>query len=145
MSPTVVVSAFNVANFPEGGGHFWVYMQYALGLRQCGCDVYWMERYVRGTDGPRDAAAIATFFERMESFGFGGKAILIVAPDAGSQWARSTILGATREAADAVIRRADLLLNFHYAIEPGLLGRFRRSALVDIDRKSTRLNSSHRL
>ena len=42
--PTVVLSAYNVANFPEGGGHFWVYMQYALGLRQCGADVYWLDR-----------------------------------------------------------------------------------------------------
>jgi len=133
MKRTVVLSAFNVANFPEGGGHFWVYMQYALGLRQCGCDVYWMERYVRGADEARNAAVIATFFARMESFGFGGKAILAVAPGAGATWAECTILGITSEAADAVIRRADLVLNFHYAIEPGLLGRFRRSALVDID------------
>ncbi len=38
--PTVVLSAFNVAGFPEGGGHFWVYLQYVLGLRQLGCEVY---------------------------------------------------------------------------------------------------------
>jgi hypothetical protein len=36
---TVVVAPFNVVNFPEGGGRFWVYMQDALGLRQLGCDV----------------------------------------------------------------------------------------------------------
>ncbi len=41
---TVVLSAFNVANFPEGGGHFWVYMQYAHALRRLGCEVYWLER-----------------------------------------------------------------------------------------------------
>jgi hypothetical protein len=35
--------------------------------------------------------------------------------------------------AEAVFRRADLALNFHYAIDPDLLGRFRRTALVDID------------
>ena len=32
-----------------------------------------------------------------------------------------------------MFQRADLLLNFHYAIDPELLGRFRRTALVDID------------
>ena len=37
---TVVLSPFDVANFPDGGGHFWVYMQYAQGLRRLGCDVY---------------------------------------------------------------------------------------------------------
>jgi hypothetical protein len=118
MKPTVVLSAFNVANFPEGGGHFWVYMQYALGLRQCGCDVWWMERFVRGADERRDAAAIATFFERMESFGFGGRAILIAAPDAGANWGRSCIVGASRAEADALIGRADLILSFHYAMGP---------------------------
>src|SRR5262249_2254399 len=39
----------------------------------------------------------------------------------------------TRSRAEAVLRRADLLLNFHYAIDPWLLSWARRSALVDID------------
>ena len=133
MNKTVVLSAFNVANFPDGGGHFWVYMQYALGLRRCGCDVYWMERFVRGADEGRDAAAMAAFFDRMESFGLGGRAILISAPEAHSPWTQSVFVGMARRDVDAVIRNADLVLNFHYAIEPELLGRFRRSALVDID------------
>ena len=38
--PTIVISPFNVASFPEGGGHLWVYLQYVLGLRLLGCDVY---------------------------------------------------------------------------------------------------------
>ena len=133
MKPTVVLSAFNVANFPEGGGHFWVYMQYALGLRQLGCDVYWMERFLRGADDRRDAAAIATFFDRMDEFGFGGKTILFAARGAQTPWADSIIVGPSMSELDGVMRRSDLLLNFHYAIEPELLGRFRRSALVDID------------
>jgi hypothetical protein len=39
----------------------------------------------------------------------------------------------TQSKAEAVLRRADLLLNFHYAIDPALLSCFRRTALVDID------------
>src|SRR5439155_8369673 len=113
--------------------HFWVYMQYALGLRRCGCDVYWMERFVRGADEGRDAAAMAAFFDRMESFGLGGRAILISAPEAHSAWTQSVFVGMARRDVDAVIRNADLVLNFHSAVEPELLGRFRRSALVDID------------
>ena len=42
-------------------------------------------------------------------------------------------IGLNRPDADGVFRRADLLLNFHYAIAPALLARFRRTALVDID------------
>jgi len=133
VKPTVVLSAFNVANFPEGGGHFWVYMQYALGLRQLGCDVWWMERFIRGTNDHRDAATIATFFDRMEEFGFGGKALLIAARDRHVPWTESLLVGPSLSEAHALMRRTDLLLNFHYAIEPDLLGRFRRTALVDID------------
>jgi len=133
VKPTVVLSAFNVANFPEGGGHFWVYMQYALGLRQLGCDVYWMERFLRGADDKRDASAIATFFDRMEEFGFGGKALLIAARDVHTPWTDSILVGPSLSEARALMRRTDLLLNFHYAIEPELLARFRRTALVDID------------
>jgi hypothetical protein len=134
MKPTVILSAFNVANYPEGGGHFWVYMQYLLGLRRSGCDVYWLERFVRGSDPRRDATAISTFFERMNAFGLGGRAILLAdrpSPDPGS--AGWETLGMTERAAEGLFRGTDLLLNFHYAIEPELLGRFRRTALVDID------------
>ena len=36
---TVVISAYDVVNYPQGGGHFWVYLQYVLGLRLLGHDV----------------------------------------------------------------------------------------------------------
>src|SRR2546425_8886886 len=42
-------------------------------------------------------------------------------------------IGCTRPEAEAVLRRADLVLNFHYAIAPRLLACARRTALVDID------------
>jgi hypothetical protein len=125
---TVVLSPCNVANFPEGGGHFWVYMQYAQGLRRLGCDVYWLERFDRSGDPGRDARALATFFERMGRYGLGGKAVLYAGRGEPAEY-----LGAPRPRAEEVFRRADLLLNFHYAIDPGLLARFRRTALVDID------------
>ena len=42
---TAVLSVYKVANFPDGGGNFWVYMQYAQGLRALGCEVYWLEQF----------------------------------------------------------------------------------------------------
>jgi hypothetical protein len=128
--PTVVISAYIVAYRPEMGGHFWVYLQYAHALRQLGCDVYWLERWP--PDRPRDETAIATFFRRLERYGLGGKTILYETPDSDAE-ARPRFIGMSAAAAEAVFRRADLLLNFHYAIDPELLARFRRSALVDID------------
>jgi hypothetical protein len=130
---TVVVSVHNVANNPRIGGHFWVYLQYAHGLRRLGCDVYWLERLSQ--DDPwhdASAAAIATFFRRMERFGLGGRAILYEMGGADGDGGLRFV-GVSADAAEAVFRRADLLLNFHYAIDPALLARFRRTALVDID------------
>lgn len=131
---TVVVSCYNVASFPEGGGHFWVYMQYVRGLRRAGCDVYWLERFRRGRDPARDEQAMRTFFARMARFGLEGK-VLLYTQDEQPDGAAPALefVGVTRGAAEAALRRADLILNFHYAIDPCLLACARRSALVDID------------
>jgi hypothetical protein len=51
---------------------------------------------------------------------------------AGCSFAFAPGRGTSQSAADAVFRRADLLLNFHYGIDPGVLARLRRTALVDI-------------
>lgn len=111
---TVVISPFAVAGFPADGGHFWVYAQYAQGLQQLGCEVIWLERIPAELP---DAVA-ATFFDRMERYGLGGNAFLY--RDEG-------------EVPEEIARRADLLLNFDQRIDPALLARFRRTALVDID------------
>jgi hypothetical protein len=132
---TIVISPCNVVNFLNGGGgHFWVYLQYALGLKRLGCDVYWLEQVRGGDGGAVNGDAVAAFARLMERFGLDGKFILY-AQGADAQAWRPTVeyLGTTREEAEAVFRRADLLLNFHYAAAPELLARFRRTALVDID------------
>lgn len=130
---SVVISACNVANFPEGGGHFWVYMQYAHGLRRMGCDVYWLEQ-VGPADPDREAHLARTLLHRLKRFGLGGKTLLY-AVDATDDGTPGSIrfLGSRASAAEMVLRRADVLLNFHYAIDPRLLGLARRTALVDID------------
>jgi len=132
--PTVVLSPFNVATFPEGGGHFWVYLQYVLSLRQAGCDVYWLEAFRSKGRAEREAAALATFRERTDAWGLRDKRILYFthAKEPMAE-APTEFLDMPRAEAEAVFDRADLLLNFHYAISPRLLARFRRTALVDID------------
>jgi hypothetical protein len=128
---TVVLSTYKVANFPGGGGHFWVYMQYAQGLRRLGCDVYWLEQ-LRPSGGPGEEQRLcATLLERMERFGFAGKTLLYVADPRAVDGVR--FVASTDAQAKAVLRQADVLLNFHYAIDPRLLGWARRTALVEID------------
>ena len=132
--PTVVIAPCNVAGFPEGGGHFWVYLQYALALQQLGCEVYWLEAFRTKGRERQEQAALETFLGRMQRWGLSDKVIIYrtdaenASPDLPSEY-----LVSNREQAEAVFRRADLLLNFHYAISPALVGSFRRTALVDID------------
>jgi hypothetical protein len=122
----VVVSPYRTLKFLDGGGHFWVYMQYVQGLRQAGCEVYWLER-VPG--GPwQEKSRVETWLNRLKRYGLDGKVILY--SDEGKPY---DYLVGTRSQAHEVFRRADLLLNFHYAIDPELLACFRRTALVDID------------
>ena len=131
---TVVLCAFGVVDFPDGGGHLWVYMQYALGLRQLGCDVYWLEGFCGTGDEDADEKLLAAFRARMEPFGLGGKLILYrISGSRRAPGPPQAYVGLTRAEAEAVFDRADLLLNFHYAIDPVLLAQFRRTALVDID------------
>src|SRR5205085_3752843 len=132
--PTIVISPFNVASFPEGGGHLWVYLQYVLGLRLLGCDVYWLEAFRTKGREEQEAAALTAFRLRMQQYGLDRKYILYFThSDESSPESPSEYMDMTRAEAEAIFERADLLLNFHYASSPGLLARFRRTALVDID------------
>ena len=129
-----VISVYKVANFPDGGGHFWVYMQYAQGLRRLGCDVYWLEQFRPPDDPAAETRMLSAFFERLRRFGLEGKALLYACdrgPAAGPDAFR--FVGGEWSDVERVLRQADLLLNFHYAIDPRLLACARRTALVDID------------
>lgn len=127
----VVLSAYQVATKPEIGGHFWVYMQYAHALQLLGCDVYWLEQ-VPAAALQETPSLISAFLERMERYGLGDRTLLYTAPEADGSGA-TEFISTSGAAAEAVCRSADLLVNFHYAIDRDVLARFRRTALIDID------------
>jgi len=127
---TVVVSPHHVASFPEGGGHFWVYMQYVLGLRQLGCQVYWLEQFDLDLDTEQGRTALHTFSERMRKFDMHGNFILYSTEKDSDQL---KFVGYESEEVEAIFRQTDLLLNFHYAASSKILECFKRTALVDID------------
>lgn len=43
MSYTVCLLA-DTLQYPEGGGHMWVYLNWALGLKSIGCKIIWLEK-----------------------------------------------------------------------------------------------------
>jgi len=132
--PTVVISPTNVVGSPAFGGHAWVYLQYALGLRDLGCEVYWLERFHPTGDPERDALLRSTFQARMAGMGLAEHTLLYTwGADREERDPRPVFLDHAEARVDAILRRAELLLNFHYSMSPELLARFRRTALVDID------------
>src|SRR2546425_4694159 len=98
---TAVISVYKVASFPDGGGHFWVYLQYALGLRRLGCDVYWLEQLRPARDPERQPYVISTFQERMQQLGFEDRTLLYTLDG------DPRFIGCTRGEAEAVLRRGD--------------------------------------
>src|SRR5437867_6518512 len=73
---TAVISVYKVANFPDGGGHFWVYMQYAQALRRLGCEVYWLEQIRQVRDPDEEARLVGIFLEKMKRFGLDRRTLL---------------------------------------------------------------------
>src|SRR4051794_9207609 len=121
--PTVVLSAFEVARHERAAGHLWVYLQYVQGLRALGCDVWWLE-HVDTAARPHAAARLA---ERLAPFGLADRLLLYSGEAGEPRWLDDG------DRAEDVIAGADLLLNLHYALDPRVLERFRRTALIDID------------
>src|SRR5215217_3976549 len=115
-------------NFLEGGGHFWVYLQYVRGLRQAGCEVYWLECLPPGP--VPDTSKVQVWLDRLQRYGLGGKVILCTTADGHSDRRYLTMTG---DAARDVLTGADLLLNFHYGMDAELVTGSHRSAMVDID------------
>ena len=121
--------------FMSGGGHFWVYLNWALGLRANGVRVHWLEPIPDGLSDDELARRVETLRGRLRPYGF-DESIAVVAwtrddPDVAAP-PHSTSFG---EVASA----SDLLINFTYAMPSAVLDRFRRTALVDIDPGLTQL------
>jgi hypothetical protein len=128
MSNRVCIFA-NTIGYPGGGGHLWVYLNWALGFRALGWEVTWME----GLSVPAGTADVRArphaLKRRLAPCGLADAVALVTWwGEPLPQAAAAGCLGLDEAAATA-----DLLLNFHYFLRPATVQRFRRSALVDID------------
>ena len=129
MGATVVLSAFDVLQFPQGGGHFSAFLQYVHGLRAQGCEVWWLERLSSCGEHDADVRKARELSARLGAAGLPDRLIVY----AGEREQERAWLTLEPDEAEAVIARADLLLNFFYELDAEMLARFRRTALVDID------------
>jgi hypothetical protein len=149
MSVKVCLSTNQTLNYPQGGGHLWVFLNWALGLRALGCEVIWLEtvsqeesvsalsrRRLKG-DGLLEClndlvhevqTNVATLKRRLERYGLAGSLAL-------HSWSGEVLPDElTKGCLDLeAAAEADLLLNLRYNLPGEVVGRFRRSALLDID------------
>src|SRR5215207_4924240 len=155
MSVTVCLSTNSTLNYPQGGGHLWVFLNWALGLRALGCDVIWLvtvsngesvaalksRRKYRRLGLERDGLGehptelvhevqsnVATLKRRLERYGLAER--LALCSSDGETLSEEVTNGCLDLEAAA---EADLLLNLRYDLPGEVLERFRRSALLDID------------
>ncbi len=139
MSVTVCLAPANTVGYPQGGGHLWVYLNWALALRAIGCRVIWLEgvdgdggdtsvarrRRWRGRDARDCVLALKAHLGR---FGL-ADALALYAIDGRELPGDLAGSGLSVEAAS----EADLLLNLAHALPAPVVQRFRRSAFVDTD------------
>ena len=129
MGATVVLSAYDVLQFPQGGGHFSAFLQYVHGLHGQDCEVWWLERLAASGDPDADARTAAELSTRLGEAGLPDRLIVYTGDrEEDRRW-----LTVSAAEAEAIFARAELLLNFFYELDAELLARFRLTALVDID------------
>jgi hypothetical protein len=127
MATTVCLFA-NTIGYPTAGGHLWAYLNWALGLRALGCRLIWLEAVDAETPRDQVVAAVTALRNHLEPYGLRECLALStrtgqpVPVSAGDQFMN------LEAASDA-----DLLLNMGYGLDASVVGRFRRSALIDID------------
>jgi len=116
-------------SFLSGGGHQWVFLNWAIGLRANGVRVHWLEPVPAEWNSDQLAERLAVLRTRLQPYGLDESVALVgwtpgmhdVAPPPGCL------------SFDEVASAADLLLNTLYHLPATALGRFRRTALIDID------------
>src|SRR3954470_1267602 len=112
MSLTVCLAA-KTLHYPEGGGHVWVYLNWALGLRALGCRVVWLEGADPGSPAHRVRDQAAALKRLLEPYGL-ADCLAVSDRDGGPlpPGATGDCLGLDEAAG------ADLLLNLRYDLAP---------------------------
>src|SRR5262245_17933207 len=75
MAWTVCLSAKSL-HVSDQGGHRWVFLNWALGLRALGCNVVWLEAVPNGMTGPALETAVAALKRDVAPYGLGDSVAL---------------------------------------------------------------------
>ena len=127
MSTTVWLGVDTIS-FPEGGGHLWAHLSWALGLLALGCRVVWLEPCDLDASDAKVAALVRGLKERLDPYGLAENVAICPRSDGRAprgEWEGCVPLEAAGE--------ADLLLNLAYDGHGSIVPSFPRTAVVDLD------------
>lgn len=123
----------NICHTNRSGGCAWLYLNWALGLRALGCQVIWLdEAEVVDPNTTENGVQeyLALLKNCLKQHGLADCSIALCSRTGEPlPWDASGWYLTLEDAAE----EADLLINVRYQTHPGVVGRFRRSVLVDSD------------
>ena len=127
MTLTVWLGA-DVTTYPQGGGQWWAYLSWALGLRALGCRVVWLEPCKADASEEEARVLVEGLQAQLEPYGLAEW--IAFAPTSGepawpAAWEGCVPLEAAAE--------ADLFLNVSYLEHAPILPLFPRTAMLDFD------------
>ena len=128
MSAVICLAPARTLAYSQGGGHLWVYLQWALGLRALGCRVMWLEGIDPREPEHNHRQKVMTLKSRLEPYGLADSVALFSLSDE----------PLPRDVAEFALdldaaAEADLLLNLWHSLPVSVVSRFRSSAFVDTD------------
>lgn len=116
------------------GGHAWVFLNWALGLRALGCELVFLEQLGKNADIEALPAQLTRLRGELLSLGLEAEFAFVQRPEHGDRWANiQSELETVARPWEAVADEASVLLNFRYLLPENVVRRFARSALIDID------------
>lgn len=130
----VILGNSSVVGYPEGGGHWTVFLQYLLGFRDLGHDVYWMELFYGAENREEEIARVAIFMERLRAFGVEDRAFVLAgAPGTPLDVDAMRCYGKSAAEVKELFRTSDALWNFAGAVPSPPSDLFSRRVLIDLD------------
>ncbi len=132
----LILANASLAKYPEGGGHWAVFLQYLWGLRALGHDFFWLELLEPSADPARDRKRIEIFFRRFQRYGFAGRVALLLLDrrPADACFETAAAHGMSKTQLKEIIQSADLVWNFCCALRAPMLALFKgRRAFIDLD------------
>jgi hypothetical protein len=128
-----IVLTGSLAEYLEGGGYWWTRLQYLLGLKELGHDVFWLDLLQSSGDARVDQQLVEALLGRLERYGLREQAIVLLHDDPDHAAESFTVYNASPARLREIARSADLLWNLCGAAKRPLLSLFRRRVLIDLD------------